>query len=108
MCHVKSTAVFCSESIEGFPGMVSRFFFKAFVTATVAPITAGIIILFMSHIRCIFVHKLLYFNFYFASFCMTFLSAAIGVSTSLHVLSFLFLIIISVLFAITSLSVCTS
>jgi hypothetical protein len=50
----------------------------------------------------------LYFNFYFAFFRMTFLSAGIGVSTSLHVFPFLFLIIISVLFAITSLSVCTS
>ena len=32
MCDVPSTAVFCSESIECFPGIVSKFFFKLLVT----------------------------------------------------------------------------
>ena len=32
MCYVPSTAVFCSESIECFPGIVSKFFFKLLVT----------------------------------------------------------------------------
>jgi hypothetical protein len=32
MCDVPSTAVFCSESIECFPGIVSKFFLKFFVT----------------------------------------------------------------------------
>ena len=31
MCDVPSIAVFCSESIECFPGTVSKFFFKPLV-----------------------------------------------------------------------------
>jgi hypothetical protein len=42
----------------------------------------------------------LYFNFFSASFCTTFLSAGFATSISVIVLSFLFLIIISGLFAI--------
>jgi len=45
----------------------------------------------------------LYFNFFSASFCTTFLSAGIATSISVHVFSFLFLIIISGLFVVTSL-----
>ena len=48
------------------------------------------------------------FNFFSASFCTTFLSAGIATSISVHVFSFLFLIIISGLFAATSLSVHTA
>jgi len=76
MCDVPSIAVFCSESIECFPGIVSKFFFKLLVTIPVAPIIT--------------------------------LSAGIATSISVHVSSFLFLIIISGLFAVTSLSVCTA
>jgi len=36
MCDVPSIAVFCSESIEWFPGIVSKFFFKLLVTIPVA------------------------------------------------------------------------
>jgi hypothetical protein len=39
----------------------------------VAPIITGIIIHFRFHIHCISMHKLLYFNFFSASFCTTFL-----------------------------------
>ena len=38
MCDVPSIAVFCSESIECFPGIVSKFFFKLLVTIPLAPI----------------------------------------------------------------------
>jgi len=51
--------VFCSESIECFPGTVSRFFLKLLVTIPVAPIIAGTIVHFRFHIRCISIHKLL-------------------------------------------------
>ena len=108
MCDVPSIAVFCNESIECFPGTASKFFLKLLVTIPVAPIIIGIIVHFRFHIRCISIHKLLYFNFFSASFCTTFLSAGIATSISVHVFSFLFLIIISGLFAVTSLSVCTS
>jgi len=108
MCDVLSMAVFCSESIECFPGTASKFFLKFLVTIPVAPIITGIIVHFRFHIRRISIHKLLYFNFFSASFCTTFLSAGIATSISAHVFSFLFLIIISGLFAVTSLSVCAA
>ena len=103
MCDVPSIAVSCSESIECFPGIVSKFFFKLLVTIPVAPIITGTIVHLRFHIRCISIHKLLYFNFFSASSCTTFLSAGIATSISMHVFSFLFLIIISDLFAVTSL-----
>ena len=73
MCDVPSIAVFCSEYIEYFPGTVSKYFLKLLVTIPVAPIITGTIVHFMFHIRCISIHKLLYFNFFSASFCTTFL-----------------------------------
>jgi hypothetical protein len=39
----------------------------------VAPIITGITVHFRFHIRCISIHKLLYFNFFSASFCTTFI-----------------------------------
>ena len=59
MCDVPSIAVFCSESIECFPGTVSKFFHKHLVTIQVAPIITGTIVHFRFHIRCISIHKLL-------------------------------------------------
>jgi hypothetical protein len=37
MCDVPSTAMFCSESIERFPVMASKYFFEPFVTLSKAP-----------------------------------------------------------------------
>ena len=88
MCDVPSIAVFCSESIECFPGTASKFFLKLLVTIPVAPIMTGIIKHFRFHIRCISIHKLLYFNFLSASFCTSFLYAGIATSISVHVFSF--------------------
>jgi len=51
LCDVPSTAVFCSESIECFPGIVSKFFLKLLVTIPVAPIITGTIVHFRFHIR---------------------------------------------------------
>ena len=72
-----------------------------------APIITDITTHFTFHIRCISVHKILDFSFFSASFCMTFLSVGSAVSISMHVFSFLFLIIIFDLFAVPSPSVCT-
>ena len=107
MCVVPNTAVFCSESIEFFFVITSKFFLKLFVTLPVAPVITGIILLFRIHIHYISIPKLLHFNVFSASFCTTFLSAGIATFISVHVFSFLFLIIISDLCALTSLSVCT-
>jgi hypothetical protein len=64
MCDVPSIAVFCSESIECFRGTASKFFLKLLVTIPLAPNITGIIVHFRFHIRCISIHKLLYFNFF--------------------------------------------
>jgi hypothetical protein len=53
MCDDPITAVFCSESIECFPGTASKFFLKLLVTIPVAPIITGIIVHLRFHIRCI-------------------------------------------------------
>ena len=66
MYDVPSIAVFCSESIECFPGTASKFFLQLLVTIPVAPVVTGIIVNFSFHIRFISMHKLLYFNFFSA------------------------------------------
>ena len=101
MCDVPSTAIFCTESIECSHCMSSKFFFKTCLTIPVAPAVFSVINNFMFYIRCISVHRRLYFSFFSASFCVIFLSA--GAATLSVVL-----IIISVLFAVSSLSLCTA
>jgi len=44
MCDVPSAAVFCSESIESFPGMASTFFLTPFVTIIIIIIIIIIIL----------------------------------------------------------------
>jgi hypothetical protein len=51
MCDVPSIAVFCSESIECFPGTASKFFLKLLVTIPVASIITGIIIIIIIIMR---------------------------------------------------------
>ena len=64
VCDVPSIAVFCSESIECFPGTVSKFFLKLLVTVPVAPIITGTIVQFRFHICCISIHRLSYYYCY--------------------------------------------
>ena len=59
MCYVPSIAVFCSESIECFPGVASTFFPKPFFTIPVAPIITGIVLHFRFHVLFIYAQKLL-------------------------------------------------
>ena len=68
MCDVPSIAVFCSESIECFPGTASKFFFKLLITTPVAPIITGTIAHFRFHIRCISIHELLLFCNYMKTY----------------------------------------
>jgi hypothetical protein len=108
MWDVSSTTVFCSESIECFPGTVSKFFLKLLFTIPVAPIITGTIVHFRFYIRCLSIQKLLYFNFFSASFCTAFLSAGNATSISVHVFSFFVFKYYIGLFTLTSLSVCTA
>ena len=72
MCDVPSIAVFCSESIEWFPGTASKFFLKLLVTNPVAAIITGIIVHFRFHILLLLpllsLLPLLFFCFFF--FCL--------------------------------------
>jgi hypothetical protein len=47
VCDVPSIAVFCTESIECFPGIAPRFFLKFFITIPVAPIIIIILLLLL-------------------------------------------------------------
>ena len=104
VCDVPSVAVFCSESIECFPGTVSISFLKLLVTIPVAPVITGTTVHFRFHIRCISIHKLLYFNFFSASFCTTFLSAGIATSISACFIIIIIIIIITVMMMMMSCS----
>ena len=106
MCDVPSIAVFCSESTDCFPGTAFTFFLKLLVTIPVARIITGII----AHFRFVvslYINSCI-FNFFSASFCTTVLSAGIATSITVHVFSFLFLIIISSLFALIIIIIITS
>jgi hypothetical protein len=83
-----------------------QIFFRPLVTIPVAPVITSTKKHFMFHIRWISILQFLYFNFFSDSFCITFPSDGIATSISKQILSFLFLIIMSGLFARTSLSVC--
>jgi len=43
MCDVPSIAVFCSESVECFPGTASKFFLKTLSTVQLAAVITGAI-----------------------------------------------------------------
>ena len=51
MRDVPSIAVFCSESIECFPGTTFKFFLKLLVNIPVAPIIIGIIIIIIDNME---------------------------------------------------------
>ena len=84
MCNVPSTAVFCAESVQWFPGTASKCFCKTFVTVPVAPVITGMII----HLF----YLCTYCSLFSAAFCVTFLSAGIATSISMHAFPFFFLI----------------
>ena len=100
MCDVPSIAVFCSESIECFLGIVSKFFFKLLVTIPVAPMITGTIVHLRFHIRCISIHKLLYLTSF------RFLLHNISVCGYCHIYQcacFLFFVIIIIITLVPSL-----
>jgi hypothetical protein len=93
--------------MECLPGISSTYFLRLLVTVPVAPMTTGMTEHFMLHIRWISMHKFVYFNFFSASLCVTFLSDGTDTSISVQIFSLLFLIIICGQFAKTALPVCT-
>jgi len=55
MYDVPSIALFCSESIECFPGIASKCFLKRLVSISVGPIITGTIVHFRLHFPCIII-----------------------------------------------------
>ena len=64
MCDVPSIAVFCSESIECFPGTASKFFLKLLVTIPVAPIIIGMIAVSL-YINAYYYYYYYYYYYFF-------------------------------------------
>jgi hypothetical protein len=85
MCDVTSVAVFCTESMECFPPKTFRFFFRTFVAIFMAPVPTDISIYFnVPHSLYLYMWTLV-FILLPASSCVTFLSAHIATSISIHV-----------------------
>jgi len=80
----------CSESIECFPGIASKFFLKLLVTIPVTPIITDIIVNFRFHIRCASIPKLSYFNFFSASFAQHFCLPILTIYQCAYFLFFVF------------------
>jgi hypothetical protein len=97
---------FCRESIE-FSWYCFQIFFSLLLTIPVARMITGMTKHFMFHILWISILTCSYFYFFSVSFCITLVSGGIVTFVSKQILYFLFLIIMSGLFARTSLSVCT-
>jgi hypothetical protein len=106
MCSVPIMNVFCTESIKCFPGIASRFYFTLFHTISVTQIITGIIVQLRFYICYFSIPKLMYFNFFSLSFARYFCLPVLPHQSILHIL--FFLIIISGLYAVTSLSVCNA
>src|SRR5215469_15006946 len=85
MCAVPNMAVFCSSLTSWFPGMLLTYFLNDFEMVPVAPITTGITLAFIFHMRCISIVRYLYFKIFSASFLITFLSPEIATSINVHV-----------------------
>jgi hypothetical protein len=60
MCDVPSMAVFCRESVECCPGIVSRYFCKLLLTIPVAPMIS----IMTKSISCSTFSEFLYLDFY--------------------------------------------
>jgi hypothetical protein len=107
MCHVPSTAF---SPLENLLNVVFVLFRDVSLNLyfLVAPMITSMTKHFMLHIHWIFILRFLYYNSFSAPFCITFLSDDIATLINNQVLSFLFLTIMSGLFARNSLSICTS
>jgi hypothetical protein len=78
---------------ELFPGMLLTYFLNDSEMVPVAPIIAGITLVFTFHMCCIYIVRSLYFKMLSASFLITFSSPKIATSLNMHVPFSLFRII---------------
>ena len=108
MRDVPSSAIFCSSQILMLPGICLVYFSKPFFISPSAPITTGIVVAFIPHIRSISISRSLYFYSFSVTLTEVFFSVAIGmdISMSRQLFSCLSFITMSGLLAFISRSVC--
>ena len=110
-CHrrmrdVPSSAISCSSLILMLPGICLVYFSKPFFTTPSAPITTGIVLAFVLHIRSISIARSLYFDSLSVTLTEVFFSVGMDVSKSRQLFSCLSFITMSSLLAFISRSVC--
>ena len=106
MCDVPSSAIFCSSVILMLPGICLMCFSKPFFISPSAPITTGIVVAFIPHIRSISISRSLYFDSFSVTLTDVFFSVGMDISMSRQLFSCLAFITMFGLLAFISRSVC--
>ena len=106
MRDVPSSAIFCSSLILMLPGICLVYFSKPFFISPSAPITTGIVVAFIPHIRSISISRSLYFDSFSVTLTEVFFSVGMDISMSRQLFSCLSFITMSGLLAFISRSVC--
>ena len=106
MRDVPSSAIFCSSLILMLPGICLVYFSKPFFISPSAPITTGIVVTFIPHIRSISISRSLYFDSFSVSLTEVFFSVGMDISMSRQLFSCLSFITMSGRLAFISRSVC--
>ena len=88
------------------PGIFRMYLSIPFFRSPKAPITTGIVVAFIPHIRSISISRSLYLDSFSFTFTEVFLSVGMAISMSRQLFSFLFLMTMSGLLAFISRSVC--
>ena len=105
ICDVPSKTIFWISSMLIFPGIFDTSSFIRFLTSPRAPIMTGITIVLICHILVTSISRSLYFDNFYISLLATVCSDGTDMSMKMHLFSFLSLITMSGLFAVTFLSV---
>ena len=106
MCDVPSSVIFCSSVILMLPGICLMYFSEPFFICTSDPITTGIVVAFIPHIRSISISRSLYFDSFSVTLTDVFFSAGLDISMDRQLFSCLSFITMSGLLDFISLSVC--
>ena len=106
MLDVPSSTIFCSSPILMLPGICWVYFSKPFFISPSAPITTGIVVAFIPHIRLISISRSLYFDSFSVTLTEVFFSVGMHISMSRQLFSCLSFMTMSGLLAFISRSVC--
>ena len=99
MRDVPSSAIFCSSPILMLPGICLVYFSKPFFISPSAPITTGIVVALIPHIRSISISRSLYFDSFSVTLTEVFFSVGMDISMSRQLFSCLSFITMSGLLA---------